>query len=81
MKMYQNSMLVFLKNTVAQINVETQQGNAPVVRVQQPSPSTDCESAHKKTPARVDAVTGGTQSIASYFAAQMQPLAKKTDST
>lgn len=72
-------MLVFLKNTVAQINVETQQGNAPVVRVQQPS--ADFESAHGKTPARVDAVTGGTQGIASYFAGQMPPLTKKPDST
>ncbi len=73
-------MLVFLKNTVTQINVETQQGNAPVVRVQQPSPSADSESAHAKTPARVDAVTGGTQGIASYFAGQMPPLTKKPDS-
>ena len=72
-------MLVFLKNTVAQINVEIQQGNAPVVCVQPPSAAS--ESAHGKTPARVDAVTGGTQGIASYFAGQMPPLNKKPDST
>jgi len=74
-------MLVFLKNTVAQINVETQQGNAPVIRAQQASPSEASDSAHGKTPARVDAVTGGTQGIASYFAGQMPPLTKKPDST
>lgn len=78
--MYQDAMLVFLKNTVAQINVETRQGKAPVIRAQA-SPSEACESAHGKTPARVDAVTGGTQGIASYFAAQMAPLTKKPEST
>ena len=74
-------MLVFLKNTVAQINVETRQGKAPVLRAQQASPSAASEPSHGKTPARVDAVTGGTQGIASYFAGQMPPLTKKPDST
>ena len=74
-------MLVFLKKTIAQINVETRQGNAPVICAQQASPSEAAESAHGNTPARVDAVTGGTQGIASYFAAQMAPLTKKPDST
>jgi uncharacterized protein (DUF39 family) len=75
-------MLAFLKNTITQINVETRQGNAPVVRAQQASTSADPESP-KKTPARVDAVTGGTQGISHYFAAQMQvpPPKPDTDNT
>jgi uncharacterized protein (DUF39 family) len=74
-------MLVFLKNTVAQINVETRQGNAPVVCAKQTSGSADPESACKHTPARVDAVTSGTQGIASYFTAHIPPPKQDTDGT
>jgi uncharacterized protein (DUF39 family) len=70
-------MLAFLKNTVTQINVETRQGNAPVVCAQPASTSADPEP--KKKPARVDAVTGGTQGISHYFAAQVQVQPPKPD--
>jgi uncharacterized protein (DUF39 family) len=73
-------MLVFLKNTVAQINIETRQGKAPVVCAQQASGSADPEST-KHTPARVDAVTSGTQGIASYFTAHIPPPKQDTDGT
>lgn len=67
-------MIVFLKNTLAQINAETRQGSAPVARVtQSPVPSDFRTRAPKGVPAPVDAFTGGTQPIARYFAAQMAP--------
>lgn len=66
-------MIVFLKNTVAQINVETSQGNAPVVRAHKASSSKTSEE-RKHTPKDVDAVTGGTQGISHYFATQPQVL-------
>jgi uncharacterized protein (DUF39 family) len=69
-------MIVFLKNTVAQINIETQKGEAPVVRAQQASAST----AAKHTPRGVDAVTSGTQGISHYFAAQGQIRLSTPDS-
>jgi hypothetical protein len=65
-------MIVFLKNTVTQINVETQKGNAPVVRAQQPPAPTETQQCPRYTPKGVDAVTGGTQGISHYFAAQGQ---------
>lgn len=69
-------MIVFLKNTVEQINIETQKGKAPVVRAQQGPVS----EAARHTPRGVDAVTGGTQGIAHYFAAQGQIRLAKPDS-
>jgi len=74
-------MLVFLKKTVAQINIETRQGNAPVVCAQQTSGSANPESAREHTPARVDAVTSGTQGITRYFTAHIPPPKQNTDST
>ena len=75
-------MIVFLKNTVTQINTETRQGNAPVVRVQKAAaPSVPEENNY--SPEGVDAVTGGTQGISHYFAAQthLQPLKPDTEDT
>jgi hypothetical protein len=74
-------MIVFLKNTVAQVNVETQKGNAPVVRVQCVSGKDDQKQKH--SPKGVDAVTGGTQGISHYFAAQthLQPTKPDSDET
>jgi hypothetical protein len=75
------SMIAFLNNTLAQMNVETRQGAAPVARVPQaPAPPAAQPSPEKAAPARVDAVTGGTQPIARYFAAQMAPRPKDTAS-
>lgn len=69
-------MIAFLKNTLAQMNVATRQGAAPVARVTQ----TPAPGGEKTVPARVDAVTGGTQPIARYFAAQMTSRPKDQDS-
>jgi uncharacterized protein (DUF39 family) len=76
-------MIVFLKNTVTQINIETQQGKAPVVRAQQVPASAAPEQGRKHSPKDVDAVTGGTQGISRYFASQvqMQPVLPDTDDT
>ncbi len=72
-------MIVFLKNTITQINIETRQGNAPVVRAQQaPAPSA-AEQGRKNSPTGVDAVTSGTQGISHYFAAQVQAQPPKPD--
>ena len=75
-------MIVFLKNTVTQINTETRQGKAPVVRAQQ-APAAKAHQEKQYSPEGVDAVTGGTQGISHYFAAQahIQPLKKDTDET
>ena len=72
-------MIVFLKNTVAQVNVETRKGNAPVVRVQQACKAG--KQGHEHAPKGVDAVTSGTQGISHYFAAQgqIQPQPPKPD--
>ena len=72
-------MLVFLKNTVAQINVETRQGNAPVMRAQQ-APASAGPEGKKHLPAGVDAVTSGTQCISHYFGTQAQVQTTKPDS-
>jgi hypothetical protein len=70
-------MLVFLKNTVEQINNETRQGAAPVARVTQAAAPEGSEiTQDTSVPANVDAVTSGTQPIARYFAAQMAPRPK-----
>ena len=77
-------MIVFLKNTVTQINIETQQGKAPVVRAQQaPASAAAPEQGLKHSPKDVDAVTGGTQGISRYFASQVQvqPILPDTDDT
>jgi len=74
-------MLVFLKTTVAQINVETRQGKAPVVRTQQAPASGAPEPGRTPSPKGVDAVTGGTQGISHYFASQVQVQAPDTDKT
>lgn len=73
-------MLVFLKNTVAQINNETRKGAAPVARVTQAATPEGSETApDNSTPVNVDAVTSGTQPIARYFAAQMAPRLQDQD--
>jgi len=67
-------MLAALKNTLAQLNVETRQGAAAVARVTPaPAPAASDAAQNKTPPSRVDAVTSATQPIASYFAAQMPP--------
>ena len=71
-------MIVFLKNTVEQINVETRQGNAPVVRTQQAA-APAAPGPRKHPPKDVDAVTGGTQGISHYFAAHNQVLTPKPE--
>lgn len=75
-------MIVFLKNTVTQINTETKQGNTPVVRAQQ-APAPPAPAGKQPSPEGVDAVTGGTQGISHYFAAQvqLQPLKPDTEDT
>ncbi|MBM4311319.1 MAG: hypothetical protein FJ119_10295 [Deltaproteobacteria bacterium] len=74
-------MLAALKNTLAQLNVETRQGSAAVARVlPAPAPEASGAAQEKTAPARVDAVTGGTQPIALYFAGQMPPRKKDPDS-
>jgi len=71
-------MIVFLKNTVTQINLETQKGDAPVVRAQQTADHAGSRKNH--SPEGVDAVTGGTQGISHYFAAQGQVQVPTPDS-
>ena len=72
-------MIVFLKDTVAQINVETQKGKVPVLRAQiAPGGAVPRDENHP--PAGVDAVTGGTQGISHYFAAQGQVRLPEPDS-
>jgi hypothetical protein len=76
----QLTMIVFLKNTLAQINVATRQGSAAVARVTPaPAPAASGAAQQKNAP-RVDAVTGGTQPIARYFAAQIMPRPEDPDS-
>lgn len=72
-------MIVFLKNTVTQINVETQKGKAPVVRAQQTADRAGSREQNP-SPEGVDAVTGGTQGISHYFAAQGQVQVPTPDS-
>lgn len=73
-------MLAFLKNTLAQINTQTRQGAAPVVRVH-PQAAAGCTQCPQQPPcpAGVDAVTSGTQPIARYFAAQAAPRPADSD--
>jgi hypothetical protein len=73
-------MIVFLKNTLAQINLETRQGSAAVAHVTPAPAPAASDAAQQKAAPRVDAVTGGTQPIARYFAAQMTPRPKGPDS-
>jgi len=76
-------MLVFLKKTITQINVETRQGKVAVTRAQQTPCPAATEPGSKRSPKNVDAVTGGTQGISRYFAAQVQvqPLKPEADET